>query len=219
MIAWVSTCLLAGGVSTLFNDNSRVLWLFSGSFGLAAAVGLDIAARSRERLRMENLELIATSRIERDIRYENEENIANSAIRKAVAQLLGRLPLAHHDALLRRNKERYPCDLDVELVLYQDKQGTESAQGTRRCNAHITNLSEFGFELLHSERLPRQRMQMIIWSAKRVQETMLGEILWCNPRPNGSFIAGGRFLDVIPDDDQSAATRIGQVAVQRDRRD
>jgi hypothetical protein len=200
IIAWLSTCLLAGGVSTLFNDSSRILWLVSGSMGLAAAVGLDIAARGRERTRMDELNLVATSRFERDMRYENEERVANSAIRWAVAQLLGRLPTTSPGSSPRRNKERHPCDLEVQLLLHPGIEGADSIQGTYRCNARITNINEFGFELKHSMALPRQRVQMTIWSVNREKQTLLGELLWCNPQPNGSFMAGGRFLDVIPEE-------------------
>jgi hypothetical protein len=199
LIAWVSTCLLAGGIGTLLNESARTMWMIWGCFGLIAAIGLDIAVRAREWTRMDELELIATSRFERDIYYENEENEANSAIRKKVALLLGRLPPApaHQEVALRRNKERYPCELDVELLLHQGIHGAGSNQGVYRCNARITSLSESGFELKHSAPLPHQHMKMTIWAATGDEHTMLGELLWCSPQPDGSFLAGGRFLSVI----------------------
>ncbi len=196
IIAWLSTCLLAGGVSTLFNDNSRVLWLFSGCFGLAAAVGLDIAARSRERKRSDDLRLIAASRIERDIGYENEEYAANSAIRRAVALLLGQISTGFQGDLPHRNRARVSCDLGVELLVHQCFAGTERRPGFFRTTARITNLSELGFEMKHSDSLPRQRMEMSISSARGTSQILLGELLWCTQRPNGTFVSGGRFLDV-----------------------
>jgi hypothetical protein len=197
IIAWLSTCLLAGGVSTLFSDSSRIIWLLSGAFGLASAVGLDIAARGRERTRIDELKLVATSRFERDMRYESEERVANSAIRWAVAQLLGRLPTTPSGTSPRRFKERHPCDLDAELLMHSGTIGANNIQGTCRCNARITNINEFGFELKYSSPLPRQRVQLSIWSANREKQTLLGELLWCNPQTNGSYLAGGRFLDAI----------------------
>jgi hypothetical protein len=54
-IAWISTCLLAGGASTLFNESVRIAWMIWGCFGLSAAVGLDVVARARDRARMDEL--------------------------------------------------------------------------------------------------------------------------------------------------------------------
>jgi hypothetical protein len=73
MIAWVSTCLLTGGVSTLFNESTRMSWMSWGCFGIATAVGLDVTARVRERMRMDNLTLIAIRRIEREMKCETAE--------------------------------------------------------------------------------------------------------------------------------------------------
>lgn len=214
IIAWMSTCLLAGGASTLFNEHARVLWLIAGCFGLAAAVGLDIAARAREQTRTDVLELIATSRFERDMHYELEEHVANSAIHWAVAQLLGRTPPKHNGAV-HHNRERHDCDLEVELVL---RHGLVSNPGIYRCHARITNLNEFGFELAHSEQLPRQRMKLIIWSVKGKSQTFVGEVLWCNPQLDGTFLAGGRFLNVIANEDDSPVSPVATIAMPIEHR-
>jgi len=201
MIAWVSTCLLAGGVSTLFSDNARTLWMTWGSFGLAAAVGLDIAARVRLRRRTDRLNLKATKRFERDMNYANEENEANVAIREAVTRLLGQRAKVRQNGASRRTLERIPCDLEVELQLMQGdkKAASNHSAGTRF--ARIINLSEAGFQLTLTDKLPQQRMKMNIAAANGSRQMMLGEVLWCSPQPGGSIVAGGRFLNVISDED------------------
>lgn len=200
IIAWVSTCLLAGGVSTLFSESARTMWMSWGCFGLVAAVGLDVAARVRERMRMDELNLIANRRFERDINYETEENEAKAAIREAVARMLVRTPQELQIAASRRTQDRNPCDLAVELLL---QQGHKGAAGNRRdCRriARITNLTESGFELTLMEPLSRQRLKLIIAAANGGRQTMLGEVLWCGPQRDGSIVAGGRFLDVVSAD-------------------
>jgi hypothetical protein len=198
MIAWVSTCLLAGGVSTLFSESTRTAWMIWGSFGLAAALGLDVVARVRERMRIEQLSHVATHRFARDMHYANEENEAYAAIREATAQMLGHTAMKADRASSGPTRDRHPCDLHVELLL---DRGRNSAAGGHRIAARvarITNLSEMGFELTITEPLSRQRMKMMIVAPNGRRLSMLGEVLWCATQPDGSFIAGGRFLDVVP---------------------
>jgi hypothetical protein len=195
IIGWVSTCLLAGGVSTLFNESARTMWMGWGCFGLVAAVGLDVTARVRERTRMDGLKLVANSRFERDMKYETDDREANAAVREAVARILGRTPSAVQIAASRRNQERHLCDLKVELPLPQAIKEADRNDGSCSRLARVTNLSESGFELLLPEALPDRLMEMIITGANGGRQTMFGEILWYGPPGNGSIIAGGRFLD------------------------
>jgi hypothetical protein len=197
IIAWLSTCLLAGGASTLFNESSRTMWLIWGCFGLAAAVGLDITARVRERMQKERLKLIATRRLERDMEHEAEEKELNAAIREAVANMLGRTASAPQTAASCRPQDRFPCDLDVELLVDQVVQEAARNRGICGRVGRVTNLSEVGFELTLTEPLSRGRTKMVITTASGDRQTMLGEVLWCGPQPDGSIAAGGRFLKVV----------------------
>lgn len=194
-IGWVSTCLLAGGASTLFNESSRMMWMIWGCFGLAAAVGLDVTARVRERKRMNELNLIANRRYERDMKYETDDKEANAAVREAVARILGHTPPVLQTAASRRTQRRHLCDVEVELVLHQGLKGAAGNDGKGTRLARVTNLSESGFELLLTERLPHQRMEMIITAANGGRQRMFGEVLWDGPQGDGSIVAGGRFLD------------------------
>ncbi len=198
IIAWVSTCLLAGGVSFLFNESTRNDWMIWGCFGLAAALGLDVVARIRERVQMAALSQIANNRFDRDMHYAIEENTACDAIRQATVRILGCTPSLPQVPGSRRSRERCVCDLDVELRLKHSFTGAPGHEGTCTRIARITNLSEAGFQLTLTEPLLRQRMTMIIMAAKGGRQYMLGEVLWCSPQPDGTFIAGGRFLDVGP---------------------
>ncbi len=196
IIAWVSTCLLAGGVSTLFSESARSVWLIWGCFGLVAAAGLDVAARIRERRGMDELKLIAAKRFERGMEYETEEKEAHASVRQAVARMLGLATL--QNAGSRSTKERYSCDLDVELLLHHGRQGSAGDHDARTQVARITNLSGSGFELtLGAPLLPHQWMTMNVLTVNNDRQTMLGEILWCGPQPDGSIVAGGRFLDAV----------------------
>jgi hypothetical protein len=47
-IAWMSTCLLSAAVGHLIDDSMEATWFFMGTFGLIAAVGLQIPSRTIE---------------------------------------------------------------------------------------------------------------------------------------------------------------------------
>ena len=196
-IGWLSTCLLASGVSALFSESVRMMSMIWGCFGLAAAVGLDVVARVRERVRTEKLKLSVAKRFDRDMQYETEAKEVNADIREAVARILGCIPPARQIAASRRTQERYPCDLGVELILYQGCKGAAANQDECKRLARIINLSESGFELMSTEPLPHQRMTMIVVAANGRRQTMFGEVLWSGPQEDGSIVAGGRFLDAL----------------------
>jgi hypothetical protein len=198
IISWVSSCLLAGGLSTLFSESSRVMWMSWGSFGLVAAVGLDVTARVRERKRMDGLNIIANKRYDRDMEYAMDDKQANTAVREAVARILGRTLPALQVAASRRTHLRYACDLEVELRLSQGRAGAAGNDGTSTRLARVTNLSESGFELMVTEPLPHRRMEMVITAANGGRQSMFGEVMWDGPKGDGSIIAGGRFLDADP---------------------
>ena len=198
IISWVSTCLLAGGVSTLFSDSSRIIWMSWGSFGLVAAVGLDVSARVRERKRMDLMNLIANKRYDRDMEYAMDDKEANTAVREAVARILGRTRPAPQVAASRRKHLRYACDLEVEIRLSRGPTGADGNDGTSTRLARVTNLSESGFELTLTEPLPHRRMEMVITAANGGRQSMFGEVMWDGSKGDGSIVAGGRFLDADP---------------------
>lgn len=200
-IGWVSTCLLVGGAGALFSESAREMAMIWGSFGLAAAVGLDITARVRERMRTNRLNVNAARRFDRDMQHETVAKEADADIREAVARILGRTPRALQNSASLRTQARYPCDLGVELISHQGAQGSAEIQDTCIRLARITNLSGSGFELMLTEPLPHRRMTMIIAVANGGRQRMFGEVLWYGPQEAGSIVAGGRFLDAVLVDD------------------
>ena len=167
VISWVSSCLLAAGISTLFSESSRVTWMSWGSFGLVAAVGLDVSARARERKRVDGMNLVANRRYDREMEFEKDDNDANVAVREAVARLLGRTPPPSQIGASRRTQLRYACDLEVEIYL---RQGPSAARSDGECIqlARVVGLSESGFELAPAEPLPHLRMEMAIAGCERL---------------------------------------------------
>jgi hypothetical protein len=203
MIAWVSSCLLASGVSTMFNESTRMLWMIWGCFGLASAVGLDVAARFRERIRTEGLNRIATSRFDHDMKVESEEKQTHAAIREVVVRLLRHSATGQSGASLRA-EVRHSCELEAEILLRRDGEQAATTPGNLRLAAKVTNLSTLGFELTLADRLSPQRITIIISAFDSDPVTMNGEVLWCSPQSEGVHLAGGRFLNVASVDEKKS---------------
>jgi hypothetical protein len=197
MIAWVSTCLLFSGISTLFSESARMVWMSWGCFGLASAVGLDAVAQVRERMRVAHLNRVAVDRFERELTVDAEANKAHLAIRETVNRLLGELPSTSQKPFGRGSLPRYSCNLATELVLLGNASGGVGRPGSTRQFCRVTNLSELGFEITVAERVPPQRLRMTISAANGERVTMLGDVLWCEPQCDGVILAGGRFNDVV----------------------
>jgi hypothetical protein len=175
-----------------------MIWISWGSFGLAAAVGLDVTARVRERRRMDALKLVANKRYDRDMEYAIDDKEANAAVREAVAHILGRTFPAQKGPASSRAHRRYACDLEVELRLSQSRIGAAASNSSSTRLARVTNLSESGFELIATEPIPHRRMEMIITTANGGRQSIFGEVMWEGPKEDGSTVAGGRFLDADP---------------------
>ena len=197
MIAWVSTCLLFSGISTLFSDSARMVWMTWGCFGLASAVGLDAVAQVRERMRVAHLNRVAVNRFERELSVDAEANRTHQAIREAVNRLLGGLPSTSQKPSGRGSPPRYSCNLATELVLLGNGSGGVGSPRLSGQFCRVTNLSDLGFELTIAERVPPKRLKMTINAANGERVTMLADVLWCEPQSDGVILAGGRFHDVV----------------------
>lgn len=198
IIGWMSTSLLAGGASTLFSESVRAMWMSWGCFGLAAAVGLDLTARARERRRFEAMRTVANRRFDHKMKYETDDTEANAAIRQAVAHLLGSWSAISRIATDRRAQQRFCCDLKVEMQFVEGLDAAPGKDGVNTFAGRITSLSDSGFELALSKPLPHRRMEMIITTPSGERQPMFCELLWSERQADGSFVAGGRFLDAAP---------------------
>jgi hypothetical protein len=196
-IAWLSTCLLAGGVSTLLSDATRNLWMLWGCFGLTAAVGLEAAAYIREQIRTQKANRMVQERFKRELQCATAGAETNATTRRAVARLLGDGQRWSRDDELCRTAERYPCDFNVELVSLKDISEDVCDSETPRLPARLDNISHNGFSLTLAERLAPQPVALLIRPPDGGRIDMLGEILWCGSQSDGSIAAGGRLIRVL----------------------
>lgn len=197
LIAWVSSCLLAGGISTMFNDDTRMIWMHWGYFGLVSAVGLDITARVRERLRIEQLNRVAATRFDKEVHLEQETKESITVIREVITNLLDNSPTQAEPHDSRRTAHRHICQIPAEIRPFDDTILTTAEEFANTYQANITNLSILGFELSLNKPLHLNKVTITFTTARHGQICILAQVLWCSPGASGVYLAGGRFLKII----------------------
>ena len=197
LIAWLSTCMLAAGLGKIVEPYTHGLWLQAGCFGLVAAVGLDVSARMRwRRQRLKQWRDVQQRAIApwRNMSQKGTSRTSCAAVTHLLAA--NRLESREH---LEREEPRWSCNLQVEVYAVH-RHGSSACPATDKTGVigRLDNLSNSGFGLKLDQRLG-SRLVIIAFPPPDEQEfDLLGEILWCDPYPDGRMCAGGRLLRFLP---------------------
>ena len=76
LIAWLSVCMLAAAWGAMLGPGWTTSWKLWGAFGLAAAVGLNVADRLHQANRRRREEDAAMQRLERRLSTVREEELS-----------------------------------------------------------------------------------------------------------------------------------------------
>jgi hypothetical protein len=197
LIAWLSTCLLAGGLSMMFSAGTRTLWVWWGCFGLVAAVGLEAAERFREHHRLQRISRNVKIRCERELQSVTNETDAIAATRRAVDRVLQMCPTTRTVDTSRRRSERHHCDLPAELLL-RGSTFESATPSTANCvPARLVNLSQHGFAVTVAEIIPQQQIVLIVELPNGEQMNLLAEVRWTEQEFEGKVMAGGRLIRAL----------------------
>ena len=197
LIAWVSTCLLAGGVGVSFSESLRALWMWWGSFGLAAAFGLEAVARIHKQKREQLADRGVRQRSERGLQDVAQATETIAAIRRAVTQVIGDRQHTARQDITRRGSDRQVSEYNIEVLLRGD--ALDAVEPTKVA-ARLNDISYNGFGLTLARPLRPQQVLLLITLMDGTLIRMLGEIRWCDSHDGGLSMAGGRLLRVVPHD-------------------
>jgi hypothetical protein len=207
LIAWLSTCLLAAGMGMMADHFTHVLWLQAGSFGLVAAVGLDATARMRWRRQRQKHWRAVEQRWDRRLeRFVAQRDVVDE-LRGAIAQLLSTKPHESRERLSDNEESRFACNLLVEVYAVRRSEGSDGPQPDKvGVIGRLDNLSNSGFGLKLEEQMASRLVIIAVLPPHDQEFDLLGEILWCDPYPDGRMRAGGRLLRILPLGSHASAT-------------
>jgi hypothetical protein len=209
LIGWLSACLLAAGWGPRLNLQLRDQWVLIGSFGLAAALGIEFSNRLRVGS-IDEAERTVNSR--RNARRRPAPHRAARIPAQAPAQSD---PLAGvAEALRRICQDRHlrhgssagspadPKNLFSDSIVVRHLQGPSNGKerSTATMNAQIRNISRDGLRLLHKERIgsPRFLVPFVLSGGETIP--LLVELQWQHQLADGFYHSGGKWLKVATSD-------------------
>ncbi|HEX4144979.1 MAG TPA: hypothetical protein VHY91_15850 [Pirellulales bacterium] len=198
LIAWLSTGLLTGGLGSMMDPSTQILWLRAGCFGLVAAVGLDVSARIRAKQKRIRHFRALQRRCDRSLEMFVSERDVADALRTATTHLLTVRPQKARENV-SGEEARWACNLPVEVYALRREDSAEWPDGnTVGIAGRMINLSNSGFGMMLAEPLAARLVIITMLPPSEQEFDLLAEILWCDACPDGSTRVGGRLLRVLP---------------------
>jgi hypothetical protein len=197
LIAWLSVCLLTAGWGAKLDSSVREQWARVGSFGLAAAVGLEVAARTRRLLKMRAQQNATNRRITRNV----DDVAAQSASLAQLGEMLQHIcqdsgtDLAPSGEVGEEPRLRFRLPVQLRPLI-----GDETAsppRGPHSFVAHVRNISATGVGLIHNEHIdsPRYVLDFPLKSGDSL--SVLVELIWQHRLADGPYHSGGKLIEAV----------------------
>ena len=197
LIAWLSVCLLTAGWGPKLDSSMREQWARAGSFGLAAALGLEVVARTRRLLKMRAQQNATNRRITRNV----DDVAAQSASLAQLGEMLQRIcqESGTNQALSGETGQapRLRFRLPVQLRPLVGNETSAPPLGAPSFVAHVRNISATGIGLVHNQHIdsPRYVVDFPLKSGESL--SVLVELIWQHRLADGPYHSGGRLIEVV----------------------
>lgn len=182
-------------------------WMLFGAFGLASAVGLDIADRSRarrvDRVRNERLAL----RVARKLDELLSDLEVSDAIRAALRLLQPDAGDPAAGVTGDRPKAKLSLDKPATIRRLLRSAGNPDYRPGEPLAGRLRNVSQYDIGLAHDQRLERGfvLVECELENGRSIQ--FVGEVLWCERQGDGCYFSGGKLLDVSSPSDMRRVSR------------
>jgi hypothetical protein len=213
LAAWLSLCLLSASWGARLDPFLRDVWAQVGCYGLIAAVGLDLAERTRSVLKRKVLPATTRQRTERALADVAAKGMSLSAIAAAVRQVSQECDRRDLESGGRRKEPRVRFSHPVQVVpLGSDRIGQHNS-AANTISADVRNISPSGVGLLHKDRIdgPQFWLHLELFNGETI--SVLVERLWQHRLPDGPYQSGGRFMEIAATDlrdESDPSTKIGR---------
>lgn len=197
LVAWVSLCMLAAALGPLLEVTVRQIWVSMGAFGLAAAVGLDVASRTRAHRHQCQQRKAAQIRLDRHLTDLTRQHVTTKELREAISRIAN--DVHPHDGKLARRSERrllLECPVRVRLLNEGETWGTDSPSDA--FIAHVRDISANGVGLVHTREVYGRQGFLTFELTSGETISLVAEPVWCSPQADGRHQSGWKLLEVAP---------------------
>jgi hypothetical protein len=201
LIAWLSVCLLTAGWGPRLDSSVREQWALVGAFGLAAALALELAARTRRLYKVRAQQNATNRRITRNV----DDVAAQSASLAQLGEMLQHLcQESGTDPSLPGEagaEPRLRFRLPVQFRPVFGEEASAPPRGTPSFAAHVRDISATGVGLVHDEHIDSPRYVLDFPLKTGESLPVLVELSWQNRMADGAYHSGGKLIEVVRADE------------------
>jgi hypothetical protein len=195
LIAWLSLVMIAAGWGQSFRGQSLPILLGLGTFGIVAALGLDIRRRTRrlQRMRSDNAE---QQLAQQQLTKRLTELVAVGTKTAEIRDVLQQITETHFQGAERRNERRVSSRIPVQIpVQLRSAVGDEGMD--RQClTAVMCEISAGSVCLLHQRPIDDRKVIVSFDLFDGQSISLTAEVQWSEHQVDGTYASGGKVVDV-----------------------
>jgi hypothetical protein len=196
LIAWLSLAMIAAGWSQSFRSPSLTMLLRFGTFGIVAALGLDIRRRVRLLQRMRRGDQNQQLRLaQQQLTKRLTELVTDGAKTVEIRAALQQIAETHHKGEVRRNEGRDSLRIPVQIPV-QLRPASVRDEGTNQQSAVMCEISSWGVCLLHQRQIDDRKVIVSFELLDGQSMCLTAEFQWSQRQVDGTYASGGRVVDV-----------------------
>ena len=196
LIAWLSLVMIAAGWVQLFRLQSSPILLGLGTFGIAAALGLDIRRRTRQLqgMRGDSAEQqLAQQQLTKRLSELVAVGTKTAEIRDVMQQIIETHDTSTERRIERRATSRIPVQIPVQL---RPAAGDGVDEDGQNSSAVMCEISAGSVRLLHQRPIQDRRVIVLFDLLDEKSITLTTELQWSEHQVNGTYASGGKVVDV-----------------------
>ena len=210
LVAWLSLCILAAAWGRLLPPMARFAFLNMGSFGIVAAVGLELAARSRVNRCQALQESFAQERVKRELKELTRRKVTIEDWRTAFRRVADDVHERDKKQLGRRGESRlaFQCPARVAPLEESDAWQKDEADVF---TAYVRDVSGDGVGLVHNRPVDDRDVMLTFSLASGESVSLAASPVWCSLQADGRHRSGWKLIDA----ERPAASCSEEMAITR----
>ena len=196
LIGWLSLCMLSAGYGPQLPTYIRQTWIVMGLFGLAAAMGLNVAARARHIYRKRLHRKTTERRVDFNLTRLVKQHATFQQIREALSRIAEDYGTTGGAGADQRAARRMPFSRPVRVEPIDSFGHSSTDRLSNVIRAFVRDLSANGVGLIHNR--PIDARQVVLTFDLLAGETIsfIVDLNWSSLQADGKYLSGGKMIDI-----------------------